>query len=125
MDKHTFNVLSLQNQLKLYLSICLIDDGWDIPSWICDSIRAIKHVLVMFFWVKTSSTHYEGAVLLTKWLFIYVLIHKQSTYISYLSICLVISKVYRIGLAMLGSLVVCTVYTNKCTSGQLKLRLGI
>ena len=32
---------------------------------------------------------------------------------------------YGNGLAMLGSLVMCTVYTNTFTLGQLKLRLGL
>ena len=54
-------------------------DGLDISSSIYDSIRAIKHVSVMSFSVKTPSTHYQRTVLLTRWLFVYVFIHKQST----------------------------------------------
>ena len=34
------------------------------PSSIYNSIRTITSVLVLFFWVKTS-THYQGAVLST------------------------------------------------------------
>ena len=49
------------------------------------------------------------------------IIHKQSTSNEYLSICLVIGNIYGNGLAMYGSLVMCTVYTNKVTYGQLKL----
>ena len=56
-------VLSLQNQLNVYLPtcICLVDDSLDMSSMIYDSIlvRAIKRV---FFWVKTLSTYYQGAV---------------------------------------------------------------
>ena len=44
---------------------------------------------------------------------------------GYLSIRLEINKVYGSGVAMLGILVICTVYTNKLTFGQLKLRLGL
>ena len=51
--------------------------------------------------------------MLTKWLVVYSFIHKQSTINGYLSICLEISKAD--GLAMLGSLVMCTLYTNKFT----------
>ena len=36
-----------------------------------------------------------------------------------------ISKVYGNGLDMLASLVMCTVYTNTDTFGQVKLRLGL
>ena len=71
-------VLSLQNQLKLYLLFCLLDDGLDMPSSIYDAIRVITRVSVWFFWLRIS-THYPGADLLTKWLFVYVFIHKQST----------------------------------------------
>ena len=118
-------VLSLQNQLKLYLHISLVDGDFDWPSIIYDSIRTIKHVSVVFFSVKTSSTHYHGAVWLTKWPFIYPFIPTHSTLNGYLSLGLEINKVYGNGLAMFGRLVVCTVYTNKITLVQLKLRLGL
>ena len=39
--------------------------------------------------------------------------------------CLEINKVYGNGMAMLGSLAMCTVYTNTFSFGQLKLRLGL
>ena len=39
--------------------------------------------------------------------------------------CLEINKSYGNGLAMLDSLVMCTVYTNTFTFGQLKVRLGL
>ena len=42
-----------------------------------------------------------------------------------MSICLEISKVHGNSLAMLGSLVVTTIYTNTFTIGQLKLRLDL
>ena len=64
--------------------------------------------------------------MLIKGLFVYVGICIQSTYNGYLSICVEISKEYGHGLAMLGSLVMCTVYTtNKLIVGPLKLILGI
>ena len=34
-------------------------------------------VSVVFFLMKTSSTHYQGAGVLTKWSFVYIFIHKQ------------------------------------------------
>ena len=43
------------------MPICIVDDGLDMPWSIYDSIGAIKHVSVVFFCVKTSSTHYQGA----------------------------------------------------------------
>ena len=46
-----------------------------------------------------------------KWLFVHV--------------CLEISRAYGNGLAMLGSLAMCSVYTSKFTFVQLKLRLGL
>ena len=46
--------------LTLYVPICLVDDGLDMPSSIYDLIRAIKCVSVVFFWVKTSSTHNQS-----------------------------------------------------------------
>ena len=42
-----------------------------MPSNIYDSISTIKHVSVVFFWVKIS-THYEEAAFLTKWLVCFV-----------------------------------------------------
>ena len=70
-------VLAASNQLKLNLPICLVDDGLDMPSSIYNT-RAITRVSVVIVWVKTS-THYQGEVLLTSWLFVYIFIHKQST----------------------------------------------
>ena len=67
---------SLQNELKLYLLICLVDDGLEMPSSIYDPIRTVKRVIVVFIGVKTLSTHYQGDALLLKWLFVYVFIHK-------------------------------------------------
>ena len=63
----------LKNQLKLDFSICLLDDGLNIPSSISDSIRVIKYVSVVFCWVKTAPKHNQGAVLLMKWLFVFIL----------------------------------------------------
>ena len=54
-------VISLQNQIKLQFSTCLIDDGWDMPSSMYDSIRAINPVSVVFFRVKPSLIHFQGA----------------------------------------------------------------
>ena len=62
------------NSSKLYLPIFLVDDVLDMPSGIYDSIW---DVLLLFVWVKTLSTHYQGAVLLTKSLFVYIFIHTQ------------------------------------------------
>ena len=88
---------------------CLKMNRLRLPSF--DSIRAIKHVSVVFFMVTISSAHYQGADLLTKWLFAYVFICKWSAYNGYFSICLKISNVYGNGLAMLSSLAMCTLYT--------------
>ena len=57
--------------------------------------------------------------------FVYIFICKQATWDAYLLICLEISKVYWNGLSMVGSLVMCTVDTNKFMLGKLKLRLGL
>ena len=54
------------------MPICLVDNGLDMLSSICDSMQAITCVSVVFFWVKTPSTHYQGAVLLIQWLFVFV-----------------------------------------------------
>ena len=56
---YNFKALSQQNQLKLYLPICLTDDGVDILSRMYDSVRAVKCVSLM---VCFTSTHYPGAV---------------------------------------------------------------
>ena len=64
---------------------------------------------------KDLSTHQQGVVLLTDNQ------HKMVICRIYVKI----SKVYRNGLSMFGRLIMCTVYTNKFTFGQLKLRLGI
>ena len=56
-----------------------VDDALDMPSNICDSLRAIKFLSMVFFCVKTSVTHNQKAVLLIKCLFVYVCIHKQLT----------------------------------------------
>ena len=87
-------VLSLQNELKLYLPIFLVDDVLDMLSSIYDSIWSIKHGSVVFFWVKTSATHYQRGGLLTKWMFIYVFIPKQSIQNGYFSVCQEMSNVY-------------------------------
>ena len=102
----------------------LVDSGLDKLVNIYDSIRAIPCVLVVFFWVQTSSTHLKGAGLLTKWQFTLLSTNNQHTN-GYVSICLEISKVYRNGLAMLYSLIIGTVYTNTFTFRQLKLTLGL
>ena len=60
-----------------------------------------------------------SAVLLTKWLFAYVLSANNQ------HLCLDINKVYEKGVAKLGSLVTYTAYTNKFTIGQLKLGLDL
>ena len=74
-------------------------------------------------WVKTSSTHYHGAIFWQNdcffkrfcpqtinsiWLFVHMPGNKQSI-LNWLG----------------GSLVMSTVYINKVTIGQLKLRLGL
>ena len=99
--------------------------------WIClqassihDSIREIKHLSVVFFWVKTSSTDYQGAVLLPKWLAVCLHFYLQTVTIKWLFVWKW-SKVYGNVLAVLGSLAICTVYTNKFIFGQLKLRLWL
>ena len=48
-----------KSMLKLYLPICLVDDGLDMHSSIYDSIRAIQYDSVVF-WVERS-TQYQGA----------------------------------------------------------------
>ena len=109
----------LENVLT-HLSVILSTDwhcNLDMPSSIYNSIRVIKPVSVVFFWVTISSTHYERPVLLTERLFVYIFIHKQSTKSGYLSICLEIIRVYGNGLAMLGSLAMCTVYTHNLFFG--------
>ena len=75
---------------------------------------------MVIFWVKTIA-HDQGAVDKMA-----VLLMHLSTYNGFLSIChsLEVSKVYRNSLAMLGSMVMYTVYTNTLTFGLLKLRLG-
>ena len=57
---------------KIYLPICLVDDGLDMPSSIYDSLRAITRFLL----VKTSSTHHLCFV---DTMTFYVFICKQST----------------------------------------------
>ena len=52
-------------------------NGLDMASSIQDSKREIKHVLVEIVSVKTSSTLYNGAVLLTKWLCLFLSTHNQ------------------------------------------------
>ena len=42
------------------MSIYLVDYGLDMPSSIYDLMRAMKHISVMFFWVKSSSTNYQA-----------------------------------------------------------------
>ena len=46
------------------------------------------------FWVKTSSAHYQGAVLLMKSMFVFIFIHTQSTN-GYLFMYLEIDKIPR------------------------------
>ena len=76
----------------------------------------MKYVSVVFFWVTTSSTHYQFAILLTKWRLVgWLCIYPQKN--GYLSMCLEISTLYGNGLTLLGSLVMCTVYTNTFTFG--------
>ena len=103
----------------------MVEYGLDMPSSIYDSIRAIQRVSVVSSFVKTWSTHFQGAVSLRKWAFVNFFNHKQSSLNGYLSICLEISKACGIGLAMPGGLVMCTFYTTKFIFGQLKLRLDL
>ena len=70
-------ILAKPAAAKSVFLICLVDEGLDMLSNIYDSIKAIKCILVVL-WLKTS-THYQGAVLLTKWHFVYIFICKQST----------------------------------------------
>ena len=42
-----------------------LDDGFDMPSGMYDSMRDITRVSVVFFSIKSSPTHYQGAVLFT------------------------------------------------------------
>ena len=51
-------------------------------SSIYDSKKAIKHVLVVFFWVKTSPTHYQGAVLMTNG-YLFLFFYPQAIYIKW------------------------------------------
>ena len=67
---------SLAKTAKIICVYFFVDDGLAMPSSTCDSIRAITCVSMVLLWVKTSSTHYRGAILLTTWLFIYVFISK-------------------------------------------------
>ena len=84
----------------------------------------MNHGSVVFFWMKTSSTHYQGAVLLTNWLFVY---YAQTINITRLFVHMSGNKqsIYENGLALLGGLAMCTVHTNIFTCDQLELRLSI
>ena len=61
----------------LYEPICLVGDSLDMPLSIYDAIKVIKHVSAVFFWANILPTHYQGAVLLTKCLIVYICICKQ------------------------------------------------
>ena len=67
------NLRVAKNHKKFDFPICFIDDGLNIPSSISDSTRVIKCVSGVFCWVKTAPTHNQGAVLLMKWLLVYIL----------------------------------------------------
>ena len=87
-----------------------------MPSNIYDSIRAIKRVLVVCGnIINTLSGCYmfcwQNGCLFT-------FLSRDNQHKIIVSICMEISKVYGNGLAMLGSVVMCTVYTNKFTFGQ-------
>ena len=65
------------------MPIVLVDDGLDMPSSIYDSIKAITHGSVVFFWVKTASTHYQGAVFVEK-MVLCLNVYPQAIYIKWL-----------------------------------------
>ena len=64
--------------LKLYLPICVVSGGLDMPSSMYNTIMAMKCISEVFFGVKISSTHYQVAVLVTNSWFVYIFICKQS-----------------------------------------------
>ena len=55
---------SKHNQLKLYLPMCLVDDGLDMYLWFNRGNKPCFMVLLLF-WLKTP-IHYQVVVLLTK-----------------------------------------------------------
>ena len=121
----TLKILSYQNQLKLYFPICLVDGVLDIPSIIYDSIKAITRASAVFFWVNH---HQHITMELFCWqngcLFTILYRNNQHKMIMCPYVWNKQCK-YGHGLAMFGSLVTCTVYSNKVTIGELKLRLGL
>ena len=110
-----------QNQLKVYLAICLIDEGLFMPSiWQQN----------MFQWCSYGWKHQQHIIgELFSWqhgcLFSFLSTSNQHKMPMCSLICLDISKVYGNDLVMLGSWIMCTLYTNECTFGQLKLQLGL
>ena len=64
-----------------------------------------------FFYKMAVCLCFYSQTINIKWLFIHISGNKQI--------------VYENSLTMLGSLIMCTAYTNKFTVGQLKLRLGL
>ena len=102
------------------MPICSVDDGLDMPSSIYDSVRTIKHFNAVILGENINTL--SGSCSVDR-MSVCLCFYPQSTINGYLSIYLEISKVYGNGLVMLGSLIMCTVYTNKFTFGQLKLRL--
>ena len=86
--------LTIQITSTKIIFACLVDDGLAMTSHICDLVKAIIHVSVVFFLVKTPSTHYQGSVLLTKRL-VCLQFYLKTINIKWLfSICLEISQVY-------------------------------
>ena len=121
IDKHPVHAMSL-TEIKWHYTIliCLVDNGLDILSCIYDSIREIKHVSVSFFWMKILSVScFVDQMADCSQLF--SANNQRKMVISPHEI----SRVYGNGLDTLGSLVMCTRYTNKFIFGQLKATLGL
>ena len=117
MLAHIKGIILAKSAQKLYLPICLVDDGFDAFKhlWFNKGHKSVPVV----FWVKASSgscgVDKMGVCLCLylktiniKQLFVHISGNKQS--------------IYGNGLTMLGSLIMWTIYTNKFTFGHLKLR---
>ena len=98
--------------------ISLEDDGFDMPSDIYDSLRPIQCVSVVFISVKTSSTHYQAAGFLTKWL---VVLHFYPQTIKLNGSLSIFQKIKKY---MKFSLVMFTVYPNKVTFWLIEAEIG-
>ena len=105
------SMLQSQSQLQLYLPICLVDNGLDTYDFKhLYSIRAIRHVSVVFFCVNTS-THYQVFCWQNGCLFIFVSANNQHKMANW-SYVWKYAKYMKMAWPCLGSMVMCTVYTN-------------